>query len=135
MAYDHQMQSAVISAFRFIRDRMGHMYDVKLILLAASLVLTVALLRGFWAWSALGHIPGPFLASITNLPRSWWVMTGRAHQYHQAVHAKYGDVVRIGPRMVSISNPNAIPIIYPFKPGFAKVCTRQSCYSEDASFD
>ncbi|KAL1866899.1 hypothetical protein Daus18300_006602 [Diaporthe australafricana] len=60
------------------------------------------------------------MASITNLQRAWWVKTGRAHLYHQSVHATYGDVVRIGPRMVSISNPEAIPTLYPIRPGFPK---------------
>ncbi|KAK7931819.1 Benzoate 4-monooxygenase cytochrome P450 [Apiospora marii] len=120
MAQNHQIHSAAISGSQFIGDRISHMHGVQLIPLAAGLVLTVALLRAFRTWSALRHVPGPFLASFTNLPRSWWVMTGRAHQYHRAAHAKYGDVVRIGPRMVSVSNPDAIPIIYPFRPGFPK---------------
>ncbi|PYI01677.1 putative cytochrome P450 oxidoreductase [Aspergillus sclerotiicarbonarius CBS 121057] len=87
---------------------------------AGGLAFTLGLLQLVRTWWSMRHIPGPLLASITNLPRVWWVKTGRAHLYHQALHAKYGDVVRIGPRMVSFSNPEAIPTVYPIRPGFLK---------------
>ncbi|KAL3255192.1 hypothetical protein ABHI18_008399 [Aspergillus niger] len=92
----------------------------ELWLWVGCLALTLAILQLFRTWWSLRHIPGPFLASITNLPRVWWVKTGRAHLYHQALHKKYGDVVRLGPRMVSFSNPEAIPTVYPIRPGFPK---------------
>lgn len=88
-------------------------------LAAATIAISLHLFRVWWS---LRHIPGPFLASLTNLQRVWWVKTGRAHLYHQAIHAKYGDVVRIGPHMVSFSNPEAIATVYPIRPGFPKVC-------------
>lgn len=91
------------------------------LLWAGGLTLILGLLQLARTWWSLRHIPGPFLASISNLPRVWWQITGRAHLYHQAAHAKYGDVVRIGPRMVSFSNPEAIPTVYPVRPGFPKV--------------
>ncbi|XRM44109.1 hypothetical protein ABZX51_007255 [Aspergillus tubingensis] len=90
------------------------------LLWAGGLTLILGLLQLARTWWSLRHIPGPFLASISNLPRVWWQITGRAHLYHQAAHAKYGDVVRIGPRMVSFSNPEAIPTVYPVRPGFPK---------------
>lgn len=67
------------------------------------------------------HIPGPFLASISNFPRMSWVPTKRAHLILQEMHEKYGEVVRIGPNMVSFSNPEAIPTVYPTRQGFPKV--------------
>jgi hypothetical protein len=51
-----------------------------------------------------------------------WIGTKRAHLILQDMHEKYGDVVRIGPNMVSFSNPKAIPTVYPMRPGFPKVC-------------
>lgn len=69
----------------------------------------------------LRHIPGPLLASFTNFQRMYWVTTKRAHVILQNAHEKYGQVVRIGPNMVSISNPEAIPTVYTTKPGFPKV--------------
>ncbi|KAM6476000.1 cytochrome P450 CYP4/CYP19/CYP26 subfamily protein [Trichoderma sp. SZMC 28011] len=85
-----------------------------------STTIAVVFVHLFQTWWSLRHIPGPFLASLTNLQRVWWVRTGRAHLYHQAVHARYGDIVRIGPHMVSVSNPEAIQTIYPIRSGFPK---------------
>ncbi|PLB49343.1 putative cytochrome P450 oxidoreductase [Aspergillus steynii IBT 23096] len=88
-----------------------------LVIGAAAAAVVVYLFRTWWS---LRHIPGPFLASITNLQRVWWVKTKKAYLHHQAVHAKYGDIVRTGPNMVSIANPEAIPTVYPIRPGFTK---------------
>ncbi|KAL7952201.1 cytochrome P450 CYP4/CYP19/CYP26 subfamily protein [Trichoderma compactum] len=93
---------------------------VRLLWLAVVATIAVVVVHLFQTWWSLRHIPGPFLASLTNLQRVWWVRTGRAHLYHQAVHAKYGDIVRIGPHMVSVSNPEAIQTIYPIRSGFPK---------------
>jgi hypothetical protein len=87
---------------------------------AALLFLSLLLYRSISSWYRLRHIPGPPLASISNLQRAWWVKTGRAHLYHQQVHRKYGHVVRTGPNMVSISNPDDVPVVYPMRPGFIK---------------
>ncbi|KAI0180673.1 putative benzoate 4-monooxygenase cytochrome P450 [Hypoxylon sp. FL1284] len=77
-------------------------------------------LHVFGTWWRLRRIPGPLCAKFTNLQRVLWVKTGRAHLIHEEIHRKYGEVVRIGPNMVSISNPEAIPTIYPMRPGFPK---------------
>ena len=42
----------------------------------------------------------------------------------QGMRERYGEVVRTGPNMVSFSNPEAIPTVYPTRPGFPKVCIR-----------
>lgn len=78
------------------------------------------LFRTYWR---LKHIPGPFLAKITNLQRLSWVKSGRAHEIHQDLHDSHGDFVRFGPNMVSICDPAAIPTVYPMRPGFPKVCS------------
>ena len=62
-------------------------------------------------WSILGTI----------LHRVAWVNGKRAHEIHQSLHAQYGECVQFGPNMVSISDPGAIPFIYPMRPGFPKV--------------
>ncbi|KAK2046112.1 cytochrome P450 CYP4/CYP19/CYP26 subfamily protein [Colletotrichum somersetense] len=77
--------------------------------------------RQTWrAWWSLRHIPGPPLASITSLERMRWVLSGKVHLIHQRLHDKYGQLVRIAPNMVIFSNPEAIPAVYPSKPGFLK---------------
>jgi hypothetical protein len=97
--------------------------------LAATNVLTLFLaiifstssIYLFSTWSRLSYIPGPFLAAFSNLTRMRWVLTGRSHDIHMEMHKKYGDVVRFGPNMVSVSDPTAIPTIYPLtKRGFVK---------------
>ena len=70
-------------------------------------------------------MPGPFWAKFTDLQRVLIVKTGRSHEIHQKAHEIYGDLVRLGPNMVSVSDPNAIPVLYPMRPGFPKVCIWQ----------
>lgn len=86
----------------------------------ALLVALAFLYRSFASWYRLRHVPGPFFASISNLQRVWWVKTGRAHLHHQAMHRRYGPVVRTGPNMVSFSNPADIPTVYPIRTGLPK---------------
>lgn len=69
----------------------------------------------------LRHIPGPFWAKFTDLQRVLWVQTQRAHEIHQAAHEKYGDVVRFGPNMVSLADPDWIETLYSMRRGFPKV--------------
>lgn len=90
------------------------------LLLLVLLITGVALYVGR-VWWRLRHIPGPFWAKITNIQRVLWVRTGRSHEIHQAVHDRYGEMVRFGPNMVSLGNPAWIPQLYPIRPGFPKV--------------
>ena len=69
----------------------------------------------------LSHVPGPFLARFTNLPRFSWVLTYRAHDIHIALHRQYGPIVRFGPNMVSVGDPREIGTIYNFKQPWRKV--------------
>ena len=85
---------------------------------AVVTIITIQLIRTWWR---LRHVPGPFLANLTNIQRVWWVKTGRARQIHQQMHEQYGDVVRFGPNMVSISDPSVISTVYPMRAGFPKV--------------
>lgn len=65
--------------------------------------------------NGLLHVPGPFLASFSNL----WKLNAAWHNdmpgRNAAVHERYGPVVRTGQRTVSISDPSALPVIYSFK--------------------
>ncbi|EXJ54980.1 uncharacterized protein A1O5_12891 [Cladophialophora psammophila CBS 110553] len=69
----------------------------------------------------LDSIPGPFFAGFTNL---WRVLntllsdpTETQIQLHRSLHSNF---VRIGPRVVSISDPKLIPTIYGIKSEFTK---------------
>jgi len=88
----------------------------------AGLIVVILSLHIIRMYRKLGHVPGPFLAKFTNFQRVYWVKSMQAHKIHLQMHEKYGDCVRYGPEMVSVSDPGAIPTLYPMRPGFPKVC-------------
>ncbi|KAI2784291.1 cytochrome P450 [Daldinia loculata] len=70
--------------------------------------------------SGLNKYPGPFLASLTDLWRFWDVYGQRPDITHRKLHAKYGDVVRLGPNSLSFADPKALKTIYGLNKGFIK---------------
>lgn len=115
MALSSMIQLPVLSDW-LDRQQVRSHWVILLTLICVAFLLFV--LR---RWHRLSHIPGPFLASLTDLERARWVLTKRAHLIHQDLHRQYGEVLRIGPNTVIFENPEAIPIVYPTKPGFPKV--------------
>jgi hypothetical protein len=87
--------------------------------LSLSLYVCYNVFSTYWR---LRDIPGPFLAKFTDFQRMFWVKTMRAQEIHREAHEKYGDCVRFGPNTVSLSDPAVIPILYPMRRGFPKVC-------------
>ncbi|KAK3942558.1 cytochrome P450 monooxygenase [Diplogelasinospora grovesii] len=81
-------------------------------LLASSPSLLIALLLllvwVYHTWKKQSHIPGPLLASISNISRLSWAWSSRAHQIHIRLHEKYGNLVRIGPNCISVGDPHEI---------------------------
>lgn len=79
-------------------------------------------------FTGIFHIPGPFLASVSNI----WKINAAWHkempQRNIALHQKYGPLVRIGPNMISVDDPAALNIIYGFRPIYLKVDTIRSSY-------
>lgn len=69
----------------------------------------------------LAKIPGPTLAAYTDLWRFWLVWGRRPEKTHIALHEKHGPLVRLGPKTVSVSDPEAIKIIYSHNAGLIKV--------------
>ena len=109
--------SATLAHVHSVLHAMGFMAYVVLGLFGAVIYSVIDSLR-----AGLGHIPGPFLARFTSLHRL--IETYRAGyvgDYLTPLHDKYGDVVRIGPRSVSVADPAAIPTIYNTKGRFWKV--------------
>ena len=68
----------------------------------------------------LRSLPGPFLASISNIPRVYTCYAGKQMLNHIALHRKYGPLVRIGPNHVSFSDSLLIPLIYNINSEFYK---------------
>ncbi|EMD90464.1 hypothetical protein COCC4DRAFT_159916 [Bipolaris maydis ATCC 48331] len=81
---------------------------------------TLAFLLNNKYWKGLNKYPGPRLAGYTN----WWrvldVYTRNHHWNIIALHRKHGDIVRIGPNVLSFADPKAIKIIYGLNKGFIK---------------
>lgn len=87
----------------------------------AVLVLTKALINKYG--NGLGQVPGPFLAGFTDLWRVLIVWGRRPEAVHINLHKKYGNVVRLGPRAVSVADGQAVKVIYGLNSGFTKVRT------------
>jgi hypothetical protein len=94
-------------------------YRFSVLLLVVALLIIFHLYK---TWAKLRHIPGPFLARLTNLPRFCWVWSRKAHEIHIDLHEKHGKLVRFGPNMVSVGDPSEIPNIYRMHAPLLKVC-------------
>ncbi|KAF2768077.1 hypothetical protein EJ03DRAFT_352515 [Teratosphaeria nubilosa] len=78
-----------------------------LILLCAAVVQWMLSSRKAWN-STLTQLPGPWYAPFTNLHLQYLFSRGAVPDYVQAAHARYGPVVRLGPRQVWISDKAAL---------------------------
>jgi hypothetical protein len=86
-------------------------------------------------YTRLRRIPGPFFASISNIPRFYWVWSRRAHDIHIELHRKYGKLVRFGPNMVSVGDPKEVPAIYGFSGKYKKVLSKYNFVSPNEGAD
>ncbi|KAF9884372.1 hypothetical protein FE257_001828 [Aspergillus nanangensis] len=68
----------------------------------------------------IDSIPGPLLASYSDLWRLYVVSRRHPHTVHQKLHRKYGELVRLGPNCVSVSDPDVIKTVYGINAGFNK---------------
>lgn len=88
-------------------------------LVLISALLTFLLSNKFY--KGLNKYPGPWLAGYTN----WWRffdVWGRAHEWTIIrLHREHGDIVRLGPDVLSFGNPKAIKVIYGLNKGMVKV--------------
>ncbi|CAK7240637.1 MAG: hypothetical protein STHCBS139747_002083 [Sporothrix thermara] len=64
----------------------------------------------------LTSISWQYLLGITITCALFWL----PHLYHIDLHEKYGNIVRLGPRSVSVADPDAAKIIYALNAGFVK---------------
>ncbi|KAK4646039.1 hypothetical protein QC761_206840 [Podospora bellae-mahoneyi] len=84
------------------------------------------------SWARHRKVPGPFFASISNLPRLRWAWSGEAHHVHMRLHEQFGRLVRLGPNCISIADPEEVLKIYGTgvnlkKSDFYKVMQPMSC--------
>ena len=91
---------------------------VATITLVIALLIRLLLVR---YRTGLSKIPGPLTASVSSVDRITTVLSGHQFEYHLKYHQKYGPLVRVGPKHVSFSNANLIPLIYGITSRFYKV--------------
>lgn len=66
-------------------------------------------------------IPGPRFAGFSNVWRFWDALAHVQHDTHIRLHRRYNSpLVRVGPRVVSFSDPQWIPKVYGLSSGFTK---------------
>lgn len=89
----------------------------------AAFTLALALVSCLWTRYKphLRKIPGPTLASFSNLWKIAGVLKQDMPWRNIAAHEKHGPLVRIGPNHVSTSDPEALKVIYGFVNVFRKV--------------
>ncbi|MCJ1479500.1 hypothetical protein MMC13_008186 [Lambiella insularis] len=84
------------------------------------LTLCSAYLARNYSCHGLQKYPGPFLASLTD----WWrfvdVLGRRPDMTQIRLHRELGDIVRLGPNVLSFADPKALKIIYGLNKGFVK---------------
>lgn len=72
--------------------------------------------------NGLNKYPGHPLAAYTNWWRFFNVWNRKAEKTHLALHKEHGDIVRLGPNVLSFADPRAIKTIYGLNKGMTKVC-------------
>lgn len=60
------------------------------------------------SWAQLRHVPGPFLASFTNLWVQRAMASGRFYEIIQTEQQRHGRVMRMGPDSVCVYEPEAL---------------------------
>ncbi|KAI8654409.1 hypothetical protein NCS56_01398200 [Fusarium sp. Ph1] len=94
-----------------------HSFGIATLWLLAGILLRLLVNK---YGQGLNKIPGPWLAGFTDLWRLFIVRGRRAQEVHIELHKKYGPMVRLGPRAVSVADPEALKIIYSPSSGYSK---------------
>ncbi|KAL8680910.1 MAG: hypothetical protein Q9186_002922 [Xanthomendoza sp. 1 TL-2023] len=97
--------------------------------------------------SPLKSIPGPFLARFSNLWQFFVYAQGKQFTVLQRLHNRYGPIVRVGPKHLSLNSPTLVKTVYSLRGEYVKVATlfdawltRQTqsdryCASDSKSYD
>ncbi|KAF2433193.1 cytochrome P450 oxidoreductase [Tothia fuscella] len=84
-----------------------------------SLLILLFLLRNKY-FNGLHKYPGPALAAYTNWWRFFDALNRRPEKTHIELHKQHGDIVRLGPNVLSFADPKTIKEIYGLNKGFTK---------------
>ncbi|OBS16909.1 hypothetical protein FPOA_12545 [Fusarium poae] len=85
--------------------------DLPIVIAVSSLLVLVYILYQLYL-HPLSSYPGPPLAALTNLWKTYHLSALRLPYTLAHLHEKYGDVVRVGPNDVSFRTPDAVNTIY-----------------------
>ncbi|KUI65981.1 Pisatin demethylase [Cytospora mali] len=91
----------------------AHPWTTAVVVLLANIIFTRYR-------SGLRQIPGPLLASFSNLWKLQAVWSQNMHIENIRLHEDYGPIVRIGPNHVSVSDPQSMRAIYGVQNVFPK---------------
>ena len=117
---------------KFLSNIESHPYYVLLTVAVGCLIIAVVRSKK----AGIDHVPGPFLAKYTDALRAYMAVkySGREVNLYMKLHRKYGDVVRIGPRTVSVLDPKAVSVIYNVKARLSKVYFAISMFNYFVNF-
>ena len=94
------------------------LFITKTVLSFFALLFSIKLYQAFLG--PLSRYPGPLIAKFTNLWRLVDVWEGQHHETLRKLHKQHGSVVRIGPNLLSLSDPRWIKTVYSIKGDFQK---------------
>jgi hypothetical protein len=104
---------------------LEHIFITILVLIALFYLVVIIVLVVQSKRANLSDIPGPLIAQYTdawNLYATYKAIhTDDKASYHHQLQSKYGNVVRTGPRTVSIFDPAAVAVIYGVRSKLNKV--------------
>ncbi|OTA99734.1 hypothetical protein M426DRAFT_76178 [Hypoxylon sp. CI-4A] len=82
-------------------------------------IILISLIRTRYR-KGLRRVPGPFVASFSNLWKLRAAWNKNMHRENVRVHEDYGPIVRIGPNHVSVADPESMRVIYGVQKVFPK---------------
>ncbi|QDS73814.1 hypothetical protein FKW77_006095 [Venturia effusa] len=87
--------------------------DFPFTLVTLGALFALGLYKGYLysvdkATSPLRNIPGPFYAPITGLHLRYYFFTGEIWKYVEKMHRRHGDIIRLGPRQIWVSDIKAV---------------------------
>ena len=82
------------------------------LVLYSSLLITICYIVYARFLHPIAKYPGPFLASLTNFYKCFYIYDLSFHEKLVELHEQYGPVVRVGPNHLHFWNAEAIAPIY-----------------------
>ena len=108
VSFDRLCQYGAVTAQIF-----GRVFALLILIYVTWLIYAVTL-------HPLAKYPGPMMAKWTRFWHAYNVYNGHFEDVQLSLHRRHGHIVRVAPNELSISDPEAIKIIYNAKGTFVK---------------